>query len=282
MSVALDMPWLRLPHWMRRTHVIHPRMRNFYGTVPAGPIADAIPAPPAFTPLSIAGCVLWMDMQDPASYTQAGTVTSITNKASSVAWTEATNPPTYSATGLSSQPCMDFNGTTQRIISTEAAVFAVLTNAHAFTIFFVAAFDTIDRFDAAFGVGNSGVGVNSIRFFGQSTLSSGRWLSTLINDAGTTVDAVGTAQSDTPKHIHIWHSPGTTSSLNLDNGAANPNAAAQDPGTLTPNRSALGCKPRTTPNNFFDGRCGEWIMYDTELSASDITSVYSYLIAKWP
>lgn len=246
------------------------------------PIGELSSAAPAFTPLSIAGAVLWFDMQDPASYTQAGTVTSITNKASSVAWTEATNPPGYLAAGLGSSPCMDFNGTNQRIISAEAAVVAVFTNAHAFTLFFVGAFNTVDRGDAAFGVGNSGQAVNSVRSFGQSTSSTGRWISDLINDAGTTISLVGTQQSDTLQHIHCWHGPGTTTSLNLDNAAANPSNGAQNPGVLTPNRCALGCRPRTTPNIFFDGQGGEWILYDSELSAGNITDVYNYLTAKWP
>lgn len=280
MSIALNMPWLQLPHWMRRAHIINRRACDFGPPPPAGPIGPAVTPPPAFAPTDLPGCVLWMDMQDASSYTQAGTVTSITNKASSVAWTEATNPPAYDAIGLNGHPCMDFAGA-QRIISTEAAVFAAVQNAHAYTLFFFAAVDIVDRNEAVFGVGDSGEISNRVRTWGQSTSSTGRWLSSCVNDAGTSVLVVGTGQSDTTAHVFCWHSPGATVSLNLDNGAANPNGSAQDPGTLTPNRSGLGCQPRSTPNNLFDGQVGEYILYDSELSAADITTVYNYLSAKW-
>jgi len=52
-STALNMPWLDLPHWMRRAHIINPRACNFGSLLPPGPIAaPSVAAGPA-DPLTI-------------------------------------------------------------------------------------------------------------------------------------------------------------------------------------------------------------------------------------
>jgi len=235
-----------------------------------------------FSPLDIAGCVAWFDMQDAGSFTvAAGEVSAITNKVSSVSWTEATNRPAYAATGLNSLPCMDFDGTNDQIIDTEAAVFGALTNAAAYTLFYVAALNTIDRNEAIFGVGDSAQAANRARYWGQSSSGLGRHRSDSINDAGTLVTVIGSVAPDTTAHVYSWYSPGTTVSLSTDQAAANPNATAQNPGTLTPNRSALGCRPRTAPDQFFDGQLGEFLLYNSELSGADRTTVAAYLKTRW-
>lgn len=234
------------------------------------------------TPTSISGAVAWFDMQDAASYTQAGTVTSINNKISSVAWAAGANPPTYSASGINSFPCMDFDGVNDTIISSEAAVYSALANSSDYTIFFVANCDTQDRSEAIFGCGNSAVGAASLRYWGQSSSSTGRWISTTINDAVTTVNALNNVISDVNVNIFCWSSPGTTVSLNLNNAPApNPSATAQNPGTLTLNQSALGSRPDSAADTFFDGKMGELIVYDRELTAMEKASVGAYLSLKW-
>jgi hypothetical protein len=95
--------------------------------------ARAAPNPggysPIWPPTKLAGCVAWLDCQE--TLTQAGTVTSITNMASATAWTEATAPPTYNATGINGRPCMVGNGSSMKVMSTEAAAVSAFVGLNA-------------------------------------------------------------------------------------------------------------------------------------------------------
>ncbi len=245
--------------------------------------AARAPSGGAFSPLDIAGCVAWFDMQDAGSFTDnSGFVSVITNKASSVSWTEATNRPAYSATGLNSKPCMDFDGLNDRIISTEAAVFGAVTDAAAYTIFVVAKLDAVDvSTDVFFGIGNSGFNSRSTRYWGQSTAGLGSWTSRTENDASSGINVNSTATADATAHVFCWYSPGTTVSLSIDQGSNDPNGTAQNPGTLTPTRSALGAMPDSVPDGFLDGQIGELILYNSELSGANRTTVADYLKTRW-
>lgn len=235
----------------------------------------------AYAPDDEGNAVAGFDMLDQSSFVEAGTVTSITNKVSSVAWTEATNPPAYSATGLSGRPCMDFNGTTHRIISTESAVWGAIDNSDAYTLFIVGSVDVADRTNVFFGGANSAEATNRARRWGSNTTGNGKWICSTTNDAGALVTVESTADDDTNPHVFSWFSPGTTVSLELDNGADDPAAVAQNPGTMTLNRSALGCRAASTPAAFLDGKIGELWLFSVQLGASARTRVHAYLAARW-
>lgn len=252
------------------------------GTIDSTVATDIDIVAGSFSPADITGLVFWQDMQDTGAYTESGgVVTQFINKASSVAWTEATNRAAYSATGLNGLPCMDFDGTNDRYISTEAAVVSALTNAAAYTVIYVGSHDTVDRGDSVFAIGNSGVATSRTRRWGQSTDGAGRWQTQSINDAGTTVTNISAGGSNTSPHIFYWHSPGTTVSLQVDNAAASPSGAASDPGTLTPDRCAVGSRPDSAPDTFFDGKLGELIVYAGDITGTDYTDLLTYLQTKW-
>lgn len=236
------------------------------------------------TPLNLAsGCVAWFDMLDSSSFTNAsGAVSAIVNKASGVSWTEAlaSQRPTYNATGLNGKPCMDFDGVNDRIISTEAAVWQALNVGNAYTLFYVAAFDTLARDDSVIATGNSATNLG-IRVWGQNTTGAGRWAAITLTDAGGVVTTVSAASSQLGAHVHCWHASATQVSLQLDGGAADPNNAAHAPGATTSDRVALGCRPRSAPTLFLDGKLGSLLLYNSRLSAGEITSISSYLAARW-
>jgi hypothetical protein len=236
---------------------------------------------PFSSPANIAGLVAWFDMLDAASFTNtAGFISSITNKASGVAWTEATNRPAYSATAISAHPGMDFNGTSHRIISTEAAVWQAVNPGNAYTLFYVAAFDTLDRSEAVFSGANSATSTG-IRAWGQSTTGAGRWAHNTIQDSAVAINSESSGGSSTGVHVFCWHASSTQVSMQLDNGSADPNNGAHSPGATTMDRAALGCRPRSSPTLFFDGRLGELVLYNSRLSSTDITNVANYLAARW-
>jgi hypothetical protein len=238
-----------------------------------------------FSPAGISDLVGWADMQDASGYTLNGSdVASIVNKAGSASWSQANaslqNP--FSAAALNGFPCVQARGVDGcDLKSTEAAVYNAVAGSLAYTLFIVAELDTLDRTDAIFAVGNSGVAANRTRFWGQSTTGAGRWISQTVNDAGTTVSVNSAASSDGNPRVLEWWSPGTTVSGSRDGAAADPSGATQDPGVLTPNNSALFSRPDSSEDFEFDGNFGELLLYARELTSGERSQVRAYLGAKW-
>lgn len=246
-----------------------------------GRIATAAGVAP-FVPTDIAGLVVWFDMQDATSFTDTGGfVSAITNKASSVSWTEATNRPAYAATGLNSRPCMDFDGLNDRIISTEAAVFGALDDQSDYTILGVIAADDLDALEVFFGVADSTVALNNSKRWGTNITGAGVWVIAGNNNAGGGTVAESTGNTVNTPIVFEAYSAATLTSIQINGAAADPNATAMAFGTLTPNRSALGCRPSSAPTTFWDGRIGELLIYSSALSASDRSRARSYLGSRW-
>lgn len=237
----------------------------------------------AFSPADIPGLVAWFDMQDSGSYTvTSGAVSSIKNKASGVFWTEAgsTQRPTYNATGINGLPCMDFDGVNDRIISTEAAVVSALSVANSYTLLYVAIFDTLSRDDSLFAAGNSATSLG-IRSWGQDTTGAGRWSVTTLTDGGASVKSISVASSVPGAHVHCWDASPTQVTRQLNNWTEDPLNSAHAPGATTSNRVALGCRPRSTPTLFFDGKKGELLLYSSRLPTTDKTRLFNYLYGRW-
>jgi hypothetical protein len=232
------------------------------------------------SPLDVSGLVWWGDMNDASTYTQAGgIVTARSNKVTAVAITP-TGSPAYLATGLNSKPTVDYNGTSQYFLGTEAAVVALGVDAAAKSYLAVAALNTVDRVDTIMAWGNSGVATNRTVTFGQTNATTGSVSMVLRNDAGTVVSINGTIQTDTAAHVFAFVCPGTTAATWIDNVADIPSTAF-NPGTLTPNRFALCCRPDSVPDSFPDGQQSEDLLYNRAITATERTYLCNYLKAKW-
>lgn len=268
---------------MRRGGIIDRRVLSGAARVPfiGGGGGGSAPAPP-FSPTDIAGCVAWFDMQDSGNYTDtAGFITSINNKASAVAWEEATVPPAFSATAFNGLPCMDFDAT-QYIVSTEAAVAAALNGDLAYTVFVAGQVDTADASLAFFGAGYSASLTARTRYFGNNVTGSGVWISASRNNANGTVNAESSSgAADTNPHVLEWHTDGATTSIQEDGATADPDDAAQVTGASAPDRVGIGCRAASTPNVLLNGRIGEILLYNTRLSAPNRALVRAYLGTKW-
>lgn len=241
---------------------------------------EALVAGDAFSPTDVAGGFVWIDMQDPAAYSAPSGVASVTNKFSSVVWSEASNRPTLSATGLNGFPCIDFNGVGDRIMSTEAAVVAAFSDQLDYYLAMVVQADDLDAIEVIFGTGNSGQAGAGSKRWGTNTTSTGRWTAIGTNDAavGTVVDSTG-ATVNTPVLLEFYSESAATS-IRVNGGSAAPSGSASAYGTLTPDRFAIGCRPSSSLSTFFDGRVGEILAYGLT-SDSDKALVRAYLIDKW-
>ena len=236
---------------------------------------------------SIAGLVAWIDMQDATSYTNTGGfVSAITNKASGVSWTEATNRPAVSATGLNSLPCMDFDGTNDRIISSEAAVCTALANQNDYTIFIVTQIDDLAAVEVIFSAADVDAAGPGSKRWGTNTGGAGRWTVIGTNDASAGIVANAAQDTVNTPVVYEAYSATQVTSLQINGAAVNMSTggASGTPtayGTLSPDRVAMGCRPSSTPASFFDGRIAELLIYDTALSTPSRALVRAYLGTKW-
>lgn len=238
-----------------------------------------------WTPASPGGLVAEIDLLNPAGYVESGgAVTEVINLVSSVSWAAASSCP-YEATGLNGHPCLHPVDITDYFLSTEAAVVNVLdcpTTAKPYTLIYVVLPDSTTTGVVTFGVGNSGVASASTRTWGQrSGVSQYEY-------SQTSPAAVGTVRStgavSTSLNIIAWRSPGTGCKFKLNDAADDPNntvsTPAYTPGT-GPNRAALFCRPDSSPDSPAIQRFGALYLYDHELSDTDLTAAYDYLLARW-
>lgn len=235
----------------------------------------------SYSPLDEPSPVAWFDMLDPAAFSEvAGVITSVTNKVSSVAWNTGTLP-TYSATGLNSKPAMVFNGSTQAILSSEAAVVAALTDAAPLTVYAVVHATSDDATSGFFGSGNTGTTTSNSKRFGTSTNGNGRWRYTTVNSAAGGVNSdAGSDIVAAPHILAFFTDDGIHCNLEEDDILVI-NNTSHNPGDNNPNRCAIGCRPAATPDGFFTGAIGELLVFGASHDAGARQRIYDYLAAAW-
>lgn len=188
--------------------------------------------------------------------------------------------PGYSATGFNSKPGMTFSGT-QGIISTEAAVVAVMQGSTAYTLFAAGKVNTADAAMALFGAGSNANATNANRYFGNNTTASGVWIGACRSNAGSSVNYESTGTADTNANVLEWYSDGSTASIQKNGAAADPSGAAAATGASTPTRAGIGCRPASTPNVLLTGAVGEILLCSSLLTLAQRNAVRSYLGNKW-
>lgn len=239
----------------------------------------------AYDPRDEGGAVLWIDLNDASNYTlTASFITSIKNKITNTAIAATTLGGPFEATGLNSKPCMHPTLSTHGLSSTEAAVVAVGVNAHAYTLAWYGAYDAADppggRGDY-FSFGRNADG-NGSRYWGHNATGGGRQCSISTNDTPTTVtNASGADNSLASGHVVIWNSAGTTESCQVNNGSADPNAGANNPGTSTPTKFTLNVRFGASSSEAHVGKTSEIWLFNTQLGSAARTRVYGYLNTKW-
>jgi hypothetical protein len=238
-------------------------------------------APGAFSPSDVGTLAFWLDMQDVLAFTNSsGFVSQILNKKSAVAWTEATDRPTYVATGLNGFHCMDLDNVNDKIDSTESAVVTALSQ-NQFTILHVAKHDIVDRNDAVFGFGRADT-PNSRGYWGTSTTGAGSWAFTRINSAGVNTNRSSTATSDIDAHVSEWWDDGTLTHFMLDGTLDSEAPHTSVYGTVAPTHVTVGATMNTGAfGDFMDGRIGEILFYRGALSVAARGLARHYLGDKW-
>jgi hypothetical protein len=240
---------------------------------------------PAINPTTVAGLVLDFNLQDVASYTVTGgnTVTSITNTVSGVAASEPTNPPAYEATGLNGFPCMKGNGTTSRLIWTEAAVSGAggLASVGELVLFSVVKWDASALSALIATARSDSDGTTSFRAFGRGATAIHSLFERTAAGALNT-ESGGTIQTSAAEVVCHRLSGGVWSLY--VNGAL---VTADTHGTAAVAhaslRCSLFCKADLTPDSFSDARLGRQLVYGSAsaLTMRQIVGITKFLKAQW-
>lgn len=87
-----------------------------------GRASSVAAAPPAFSPASLPGNIIWYDMQDATKYTLVSNkISALTDKSvagNNATQSDATHRFTYNATGINGHPAMDYNSVASAVFMT--------------------------------------------------------------------------------------------------------------------------------------------------------------------
>jgi len=236
---------------------------------PPGP-----PAPP--DPSTIAGLIAWFDPTRnlTVSGSDVDSWASSYGPANTVSNTGSTRP-SYSATGLLSQPCVSFSQAASERLTGAATLAAAIDNRAPFTALAVVKFATTSSSQALFCAGNTGTSDKAGPF---SIVSTPAYRLAFSSGGGTT-GFTGTAPASTSPAICACIYDGTNFSFRL-NGAAF--AGSTSTRTPTCNVFSIGCQVIAgVAQTFFDGLMGDLTVYDSALSSSDCGVVETYFRWKY-
>jgi hypothetical protein len=215
----------------------------------------------------------------------AGAITSVRNMVTAsdlMAQGNATNQAAYEATGLNGLPCMKFDGAGDHMLSTEAAPMSVLGNVAAeLTFIYVADIVTPNRSSAVFGAGNSGV--SNSRFFsiGTSTVNGGQHIYNTEGDASGINRAARTVTAVAGPQVVAWVSIGANVSCYVNGKQLGMTSFTLFSEAVTVNRFALGCRPDSAPDTFYDGRLGCLLLFGRALPKADMLGLSTAMMARW-
>jgi hypothetical protein len=240
---------------------------------------------PAIDPRNVGGLVLDFNLQNVGSYTVTGgnTVTSITNTVSAVAASEVTNPPAYEAAGLNGFPCMKGNGTSSRLIWSEAAVSGAggLASVGELVVFSVVKWDASALSALISTARSDSDGTTSFRAFGRGATAIYSLFERTAAGALNT-ESGGTIQTSATEVVCHRLSGGAWS-LFVNGALVASDAhgtAAVDHASL---RCSLFCKADLTPDSFSDARLGRKLVYGaaSNLTVRQIIGITKFLKAQW-
>lgn len=235
--------------------------------------------PQTLTPITVPGCVAWLDAADTSTITSSGgAVSSVRNKANAnIPFVQGTgvNQPITGTRTINGLNTLDFDGANYWL--TANGLISYFTGSDMpFTIFSVCLCDTPTAAtqSSIWAIGNSASGA---QFQSQVYQSS---LNVCNRRDDTSTIATSGATYIAGNNINCVVFTGTTIS-SYTNATTNYTGTSLDVGTLTLDRFAIGATIRNTNAHFFDGAIGEVIIYKGALSSTDRIAIQRYLGNKW-
>jgi hypothetical protein len=229
-------------------------------------------------PTDIAGCVGWYDAADTATISQltAGKCDQWDDKSGSGRnFGQAGASTLRPSTGVDSQNGLNvltFDGG-DYLFRSSSFLYSLVTT----SVFIVADYTTTGN-AALFSEGRS---TNANGEYGSPRIISSNLSAYQQNDDGSDEYNISSDNFATGGyHIARFQDSGTVASLCVDGGTVT-SSASYARGTFTPNRTAIGARFRNTIDLHFTGKIAEIVIYNSVLSAGDITLVEDYLTDKW-
>jgi hypothetical protein len=255
------------------------------GTLSAG-------APAAFNPTSIAGCQLWLDASDTATISLSGSAVTQWNDKSgntrNFAQSTAGNRPASGTRTQNSLNLIDFDGTDDRLVSSSAtSTWTFLSDGTEYTVFFALVKDADNYRDVMGNQGNTSSNTGVV-FSEANTLRINHIITRGVSGTGV-LDNI--SSNNTVSGFHYWSNQAKPN----DGTAANRSVMKYKGGADIKNNSltasvntgtptfdlTIGDSKANTTNLPFDGAVGEIIIYNSYLSAGNLSTVNSYLATKW-
>lgn len=231
--------------------------------------------------LATPGLVAWFDMLKADTYTVGGgTVTSITNRKSGVAWsTVVTAAPLFEATGFNGRPCMTGDGG-RGLMSTEASLVSTFTGTNkSYTVLYVVDLTTPDAVAAVFGSANSGATATNSYAFGTSSFQNGHHLHFQQDAADAASTTVSDATAPTARQAVAWVRAGTSCFGYL--GTSRVASSTVNLGATTVTRCALLARPGQAPDVFLTGKLAECMVFNAALGQDELNALMRYEAKKW-
>lgn len=186
--------------------------------------------------------------------------------------------PTYSSTGLNSNPTMT-GDTTSMHMSADAVASTVSGDDHPYSVYVVMALPTGGSADYLYGFGHS-TGSGNFEVLHKSAapylLRCDR-----DDDTGSGNSDTFTNSSDTTPRVYWFRHTGTNITAGHDS-ITEINNAPQDVGTVTVNKFAVLCRVNAgSPAGYIAAKMSECAVYSTCVSTSDHSSIVSKLVDRW-
>lgn len=190
--------------------------------------------------------------------------------------------PGYTTSGINAGPSLSFHGA-QHLLLTDSAIVTAMSNSNPVTLMYVAnAGSSRDQQGTVFAAANSGFAATRFRSYSYTNTGSGGYRYQSRNDAGAATDTDEvTAGADNNTHVFEWFHGAGTVSLLVD-GVTFINAAANDPGTTTPNQAAIGALPLSTLADFWTNaaQLSDLWLFNGDVGATQRGVVRTFLAAK--
>lgn len=249
--------------------------------------AELVPLPlPSALTYFASETILHLDASDFSSLVLSGSdVAEWTNLVTSVSFAEATNRPTYEATGFHGLPCILANGSSHILTTTEAAVLAALGGDDP-DICAIAVVQALDESQAAegcvFGGFNTG-GANTRAVLARSTGESA--LMRRVNSGGTGL-AWGSATPGSwpvePVVIGFTKVSGDSNDgYTLTNDVIEADGSNDSAGSITCTAASLFARNNSSVSQYFHGRLGELFLFDAAMDFPHLAELVTYLKRKW-
>jgi hypothetical protein len=250
-----------------------------------------------FLPTDISGIKLWLDAADTSTITLSGSqVTQWNDKSGNgynFAQSTAGNRPLSGTRTINSKNVIDFDGTDDRLVNSNAKSVWTFMHSADSTFFWAGVTDTTNLDVYLMG---DGIGTGSQRAWEMGLTATGLLTASVMNgiNGGSVGTVMGTdsttSYTTSPFYASLKSSPSAATAsrgfFRYKNGANEGSNAytASASGSDSPNDMSIGMTyypTNTTWYGPFNGGMGEIIVYNSVLSDADMTRVQNYLAAKW-